>query len=61
MGWSRSTHGAIRDAYEVLIGVRNIKIDFKETGWEGVDWTYLIRDRNEWLALVNTVMNPQVP
>jgi len=26
-----------------------------------VDWIHLAQDRNQWLALVNTVMNLRVP
>jgi hypothetical protein len=32
-------------------------MDFKETEWEGVGWIYLIKQRDEFQALVNTVMN----
>jgi hypothetical protein len=39
----------------------NIKIDFSETGWGGVDWNGLAQDRDKWRALVNTVMNLRVP
>jgi hypothetical protein len=41
--------------------VDNIKIDLKETGWDGVDWIDLAQDRDQWRALVNTVMNLRVP
>jgi hypothetical protein len=27
-----------------------------EIGWEGVDWINLTQDRNQWRALVNTVI-----
>jgi len=27
----------------------------------GVDWMHLARDRKEWQAVVNTVMNLRVP
>jgi hypothetical protein len=34
----------------------------REIGWGGVDWIDLAQDRNQWRrALVNTVMNLQVP
>jgi hypothetical protein len=26
----------------------NIRIDVREIGWEGVDWTHLAQDRNQW-------------
>jgi hypothetical protein len=35
--------------------VDNIKIDLKDTGWDGVDWIDLAQDRDQWRALVNTV------
>jgi hypothetical protein len=37
--------------------VDNIKMDLREIGWDGVDWIDLVRDRDQWRALVNTVMN----
>jgi hypothetical protein len=41
--------------------VENIKIDFREIGWDGMDWIELAQDRNQWKALlVNTVMNLRV-
>jgi hypothetical protein len=33
----------------------------RETGWDGMDWIDLAEDRDQWRALVNTVMNLQVP
>jgi hypothetical protein len=41
--------------------VVNIKMDFGEIGWSGVDWNGLAQDRDKWRALVNAVMNLQVP
>jgi hypothetical protein len=41
--------------------VDNIKMDLIEMGWDGVDWSVLAQDRDEWKALVNTVMNVRVP
>jgi hypothetical protein len=43
------------------IKMDNIKIDLREIGWDGMDWTDLARDRDRWRALVNTVMNLRVP
>jgi hypothetical protein len=37
-------------------GVDNIKMDLRDIGWGGMDWTYLAQDRVQWRALVNTVM-----
>jgi hypothetical protein len=61
-----------RNAYGILVGkqegkrpqgrprrrwLNNIKIDLREIGWNGMDWIYLAQDRDQWRALVNTVMN----
>jgi hypothetical protein len=40
--------------------VDNIKIDLGVIGWDGVDWIDLAQDRDQWRALVNTVMNLRV-
>jgi hypothetical protein len=32
-----------------------------EIGWDGRDWIELAQDRDQWRALVNTVMNLRVP
>jgi hypothetical protein len=68
--------GEKRNAYRSLVGkpegkrplgrlrlrwVDNIKMDFGETGWRGVDWIGLAQDRDKWRALVNAAMNLQVP
>jgi hypothetical protein len=41
--------------------VDNIKIDLREIGWDGINWIDLTQDRDQWRALVNTVMNLCVP
>jgi hypothetical protein len=41
--------------------VNNIKIDLREIGCDVVDWIDLAQDRDNWRALVNTVMNLGVP
>jgi hypothetical protein len=68
--------GKKRNAYRILVGkpegrrplvrprrrwVDNIKIDLRKTGWGGMDWIDLAEDRDQWRALVNTVMNLRVP
>jgi hypothetical protein len=68
--------GETRNVYKILVGkpegktplgrprcrwVDNIKMDLRETGWDGMDWIELTQDRDQWRALVNTVMNLQVP
>jgi hypothetical protein len=64
------------NAYRILVGKRegkrplerprrrwedNIKMDLREIGWGGMDWIDLAQDRNQWRALVNTVMNFRIP
>jgi hypothetical protein len=39
----------------------NIKMYLRETGWDGMNWIDLAQDRDQWRALVNTVMNLRVP
>jgi hypothetical protein len=39
----------------------NIKMDLREIGWGCMDLIELAQDRDQWRALVNTVMNLQVP
>jgi hypothetical protein len=68
--------GATRNAYTILVGkpegkrplgrtrrrwVDDIKMDLAELGWDGMDWIELAQDRDQWRALVNTVMNLRVP
>jgi hypothetical protein len=68
--------GEKRNAYRILVGkpegkrplgrqtrrsVDNIKMDLREIGWDDMDWIDLAQDRDQWRALVNTVMNLRVP
>jgi hypothetical protein len=41
--------------------VDNVKMDLIEIGWNGMDWINLSQDRDQWRALVNMIMNLQVP
>jgi hypothetical protein len=76
VGRACSTKGENRNAYKILMGnpeekrplgrpkrrwVHNIKIGLREIGWDGMDWIDLARDRDQWRALVNAVMNLRVP
>jgi hypothetical protein len=56
------------NAYTILVGKRplgrnrprwedNIRMDFRETGWVGVDWMHLVQDMHQWRAPQNTIMN----
>ena len=68
--------GEKRDAQRVSVGKRednrqlgrpgnrqknNIGMDLKEIGWEGTGWIDLAKDMGKWRAVVNAVMNLQVP
>jgi hypothetical protein len=76
MGRACSTNGEKRNAYRILVAkpgskrplgrprrrwVDNIKMDLREIGRDGVNWIDLSQDRDQWMALVNTVMNLRVP
>jgi hypothetical protein len=67
--------GEKRNAYRILVGKPegkrplgtprrrwedNINIDLREIGWGGMDWIDLAQDRDQWRALVNTVINLRV-
>jgi hypothetical protein len=41
--------------------VDNIKMDFGEIGWGGMDWIGLAQDRDTGRALVNAAMSLLVP
>jgi hypothetical protein len=64
-----------RGAYRVLVGKPegkrplgrpwlrwedNIKMDLQEVGW-GMDWIYVVQDRDRCRALVNVLLNLQAP
>jgi hypothetical protein len=39
----------------------NIRVGLREIGWGGMDWNDLAQDSVRWRALVNTLLNLQVP
>jgi hypothetical protein len=39
----------------------NIKMDLRVVGWRGMEWIVLTPDKDNWRALVSTVMNLWVP
>jgi hypothetical protein len=45
----------------MLLHAPSKKMDFREVGLSGVDWINLSRDRDQWRAIANTVMNFRVP
>jgi hypothetical protein len=68
--------GEKRNAYRILVGipeekkplgrprrrwVDNITMDLREIVWDGMNWIDLAQNRDQWRALVNTVMNLRVP
>jgi hypothetical protein len=77
MGRACSTNGEEETVYRILVGkpegkrplriprrrwMDNIKMDLREIGWGGMDRIDLAQDRRDhWRALLNTVMNLQVP
>jgi hypothetical protein len=36
-------------------------MELREIGWNGMDWSDLAQDRDQWRALVNMVKNLRVP
>jgi hypothetical protein len=74
--WYVARMGQKRNAYRILVGkpqgkrplgkprcswADNIKMYLREKGRDRMDWIDLAQDRDQWKALVNTVMNLQVP
>jgi hypothetical protein len=39
----------------------NIRMGVRQTDWKGIDWIHLPQERDGWWALVNMVMNIQLP
>jgi hypothetical protein len=40
--------------------VDNIKMNLRKIVWDCMDWIDLAQDRDQWRALLNTVMNHRV-
>jgi len=38
-----------------------IKMDFKSIGWEGIEWINLAKNVDKWRAVMNVLMDFQVP
>jgi hypothetical protein len=75
MGKAYSTNGVKRNVYRILVGksegkrplerlrsswLDDIKMDLREIRC-GMDRIDLAQDSNQWMSLVNTVMNLRVP
>jgi hypothetical protein len=70
-----SRMGEKRNAYRILVGKPegntplgrprlrleyNIRMDRREIGWGGMNWVDLAQDRDQWRALVNTLIKLRV-
>jgi hypothetical protein len=68
--------GEKRNACRILVGnpegkrplgiprhrwVDNIKMNFREVGWDCMNWIDLAEDMDQWRAVTNAVMNLRVP
>jgi hypothetical protein len=51
----------IRHETSRLRRLNNIEMNLGEIGYCGVDWINLARDKDQWMALMKTVMNFRVP
>jgi hypothetical protein len=75
MGGACSTNGEKRNAYRIFVGKPagkrslgrprrkwedSIKMDLREIGWDGVDWIDMAQDRDQWMVLMNAVLNFRV-
>jgi hypothetical protein len=38
-----------------------IKMDIREIRWDGMNWIDMAQDRDQWRALMNTVLNLWAP
>jgi hypothetical protein len=38
-----------------------MKMDHRKIGWSGMNWIALDQDKDQWRALVNSVINLRVP
>jgi hypothetical protein len=71
-----STNGEKRNACRILVGKPegkrplgrprhrwedNIRMNLRVIAWGGMNWIVLAQDRDQWRALMNTVMNLRVP
>jgi hypothetical protein len=63
MGRACSTNGEKRNPYRILVGKRplgrprrrwvdNIKMDLRETEWDGMNWIDLAQDRDQCVFVI---------
>jgi hypothetical protein len=53
-----ATRGYFVKIFEIVFGNRFLrKMNLKELEWDGMDWSDLAQDRDQWKALVNMLMN----
>jgi len=74
MGVACTHVGELRNVYKILVGKpewkrplgrprrrgEGVKIDLRELQWEGVNWIHVAEVRDQWRAVVNTVMNKKL-
>jgi hypothetical protein len=71
-----STNGAKRNVYSILvrkpeekrplerprrIWMDNIERDLRETEWDSTDWINLAQNKDQWMALANTLITLPAP
>jgi hypothetical protein len=67
--------GEMRNEHKILVGKPEgnrphirprrrwedaIRMELREVCWEGVNWLHLAQDRDQWRAIVRTVMKHRV-
>jgi hypothetical protein len=72
MGMACSTKEGEEEAYRIFMGktkgkrplgrprrtwMDNIRVNLREIAWDVMDWIDLAQERDQWKALVKTVMN----
>jgi hypothetical protein len=72
MGEACSTQERRNEKHKILVGKSekkrplgrprhrredNIRMDLTEIGWNTVDWIHLAQNKDQWWALVNTVIS----
>jgi hypothetical protein len=71
-----SLMGGMKNAYNILVGKSerkrplgrprrrwkdNIRMNLMEIAWKIVNWIHLAKDWDQWLTILNTVLNLRVP